>query len=126
MADAETTKPQQRGLVMWKPGQSGNPAGRPKGTRHKLGETFLGDLMEDWETHGQVAIAEMREKNPGDYVKVVASIVPKEIHHTVEDYGTLDDDDLHARLRAAVARLNRGKDAGGGSRAQGEPLTLPH
>ena len=31
------------------PGQSGNPAGRPKGARSKLGETFLKALAEDFD-----------------------------------------------------------------------------
>ncbi|HWX50544.1 MAG TPA: DUF5681 domain-containing protein [Roseomonas sp.] len=33
-ADAESTKPKQRGRP-FEPGQSGNPNGRPKGARHK-------------------------------------------------------------------------------------------
>jgi hypothetical protein len=62
----------------WEPGQSGNPAGRPKGARSKLGETFLQALLTDFAEHGVKAIEDMRGKNPGDYVKVVASILPKE------------------------------------------------
>lgn len=34
MADAETTRPKQRGRP-WPKGQSGNPAGRPPGSRHE-------------------------------------------------------------------------------------------
>jgi Family of unknown function (DUF5681) len=30
---------------IWKPGQSGNPAGRPKGARSKLGESFLVGML---------------------------------------------------------------------------------
>ena len=33
----------------FKPGQSGNPRGRPKGSRHKLSERFFAELCEDWE-----------------------------------------------------------------------------
>ncbi|WP_458193262.1 DUF5681 domain-containing protein [Bradyrhizobium sp. UFLA05-153] len=28
----------------WPPGQSGNPAGRPRGSRSKLSESFLSDF----------------------------------------------------------------------------------
>lgn len=45
MTDAETTTGHQRGRP-FQPGQSGNPAGRPKGARHKA--TILAEkLMQD-------------------------------------------------------------------------------
>lgn len=68
----------------WQPGQSGNPAGRPKGARSKLGEAFIDALLADWGDNGIQAIKDMREDRPGDYVKVVASILPKEIEHSGE------------------------------------------
>lgn len=75
---AEVTAPKQRG-VPFQPGQSGNPAGRPKGARSKLGEKFLEDLLASWETSGVAAIAKVIEEKPDQYLKVVASILPKEI-----------------------------------------------
>jgi hypothetical protein len=74
----DNTGPKQA-ETQFKPGQSGNPAGRPKGARSKLGEAFLKELLTDWEEHGAKAIQDMRDDKPGDYVKVVASILPKEI-----------------------------------------------
>ena len=38
------------------PGESGNPNGRPKGSKHELGESFLSDLAAHWREHGQEAI----------------------------------------------------------------------
>ena len=62
----------------FQPGQSGNPAGRPRGARAKLGEAFLTAVLADWEAKGSAALAELREQKPADYVKLVASILPRE------------------------------------------------
>lgn len=53
--------------------------GRPKGARSKLGEAFLEALHEDFQKHGVATIAEVRETKPDQYLKVVASILPKEL-----------------------------------------------
>lgn len=120
-----------RGLVApWQPGQSGNPAGRPKGARSKLGEKFVSDLLSDWETNGIKAISDMREKSPTDYCKVVAAVIPKEVHHTVEDYDELSDDQLAEQFAAVAARLASSTEAGGRIRAALEDErgkgSLPH
>ena len=60
----------------------GNP-GRPKGARSKLGEAFLEALLEDFTEHGVAAIVKVRDEKPDQYLKVVASILPKEIQAEV-------------------------------------------
>ena len=62
----------------WQPGQSGNPAGRPKGARNKLTEDFFKALMEDFEENGVKAIQLMRAERPGDYAKMIAALQTKE------------------------------------------------
>ena len=82
MENAEVTASDQQKRVVgvpFKPGQSGNPAGRPKGARAKLGEAFIDALLNDWNSNGVKAIIDMRDERPGDYVKIIASILPKEI-----------------------------------------------
>lgn len=56
----------------------GNP-GRPKGSRNKLGEAFIEAMYEDFQEHGVAAIEKVRTEKPDQYLKVVASILPKEI-----------------------------------------------
>ena len=84
----------------WKPGQSGNPAGRPKGSRHKLSEEFIRALAEDFENHGAAAIVKMREDRPGDYIRVIASLMPKEATLTINQFDELTDEQLYARFSA--------------------------
>ena len=63
----------------WKPGQSGNPAGRPKGARSRLSEDFFKALQADFETHGLAAIVSMRTERPNEYVKAIVALQTKEI-----------------------------------------------
>ena len=82
----------------WKPGQSGNPAGRPKGSRHKLSEDFIRAMAEDFENHGKDAIVKMREDRPGDYIRVIASLMPKDLNLNVNEYEHWTDEQLADRL----------------------------
>ena len=62
----------------FKPGRSGNPNGRPRGSRHKLSEQVLADLAADFEENGADAIRRVRETDPTAYVRIIASLLPKQ------------------------------------------------
>lgn len=62
---------------LWKPGQSGNPAGRPKSARSRLSEAFLKALADDFEVNGIEAIKAGRDKDPNAYLRTVAALQPK-------------------------------------------------
>ena len=78
------TEKKLRNLVPFKPGQSGNPKGRPKGARNRLGTQFLEALEVDFNQFGPQAIALVREKKPEVYMRVVADLLPKEANINVE------------------------------------------
>ena len=59
----------------FKPGNTG----RPTGARNRLGEKFLEDMLAAWNDKGISAIERVIIERPQDFLKVVASILPKEI-----------------------------------------------
>jgi hypothetical protein len=64
-------------MPAWKPGQSGNPAGRPLGARNRYSEDYINDFHDVWRTHGKKAIQKLAAKRPGDFVKIGATILSK-------------------------------------------------
>ncbi len=73
------TAPEHLREYCWKPGESGNPNGRPKSARSRLSESFLKALADDFDANGVEAVIAAREKNPGEYLRVVAALQPKQV-----------------------------------------------
>jgi hypothetical protein len=97
----------------------GNP-GKPKGSRHALGEAFVKALHDDFVEHGEAVIQAVRTEKPDQYMKVVASLLPKEFK--IETTSDLTDEQLDARIRTlanlvevGIAEPARGAEASEGS-----------
>jgi hypothetical protein len=103
MSETEVTAEKQRLGHLFKPGVSGNPSGRPRGSRNRLADSFVADLRDCWELHGRDALERVARDEPATLLKVVASLMPRDIDVNVTaeiSVGTFAE-----QFRAACAML---------------------
>lgn len=95
--------------------------GRPKGSRNKLGEAFIQDFYEVWQEHGKQALLDTRKQDPATFVRVAASILPKEINlnegessleRILEQYSIEELDNLITGLTALGASQHTNTNKG--------------
>ena len=100
-------------MPAWQPGQSGNPAGRKLGSRNRLGEDFLAKLRADFEADGGAVIEQCRKDKPEVYLRVVASVLPKQIRGDLPEIDLGDTStakgtaEAFTRIIAAVSDARR-------------------
>jgi hypothetical protein len=76
--------------------------GRKKGSRNRLTETFLAAIESDFAEHGPDALAKLRDDDPAAYLRIVASLVPRDLilkREQAEDYSDLGLDELEDILK---------------------------
>lgn len=77
-----------------------------KGTRDKLSKDFLAAMSADFAEHGVKVIETVRIERPADYLKVVASLQPKEVE-IVTPESALSDEQVELLYQAFLARLQK-------------------
>jgi len=110
-------------------GASGNLAGRPLGARTRFSESFMQDVLAEWQEHGRQALIDFREGNAENFVKLMASLLPKNVNLKVNELDDLTDEQLMRQLAAVrqdLARAGIDPLAGAdGPQAPGSTLLLP-
>jgi len=109
---ASPQKPDGRGLqpgsksTYFAVGNNANPGGKPAKSRNRLQGTFLRTLADDFEVNGKQAIVTMRLEKPAEYIKVIASLMPKEVEITTTPLDEMTDDQIDQALAALKQLAN--------------------
>jgi hypothetical protein len=85
-----------RELTQFKPGQSGNPRGRPQGSRNKLTEEFTHSLCKAWVTYGEAALQTAAMTEPMQFCEMIARLMPRDVEVTIAHVKAerMSDDEL--------------------------------
>lgn len=107
--------------IPFQPGNNANPAGRPKGSRNKLGEAFIAALHDDFKINGIAVIAKVRDERPHEYLKVVASLLPKQVEIKESAFDGLSDEDIAVLISLAGSALPVSDEGAIGTDIAGKP-----
>ena len=96
-------------LKPWKPGQSGNPAGKPPGTRHAFSQGFIRDFALVWAEEGLEAVRKVAKKSPEAFVAIAASTCPNDVRLTLEQAIPAGMSlDAYSLMREVIAAIREG------------------
>lgn len=70
--------------TQFKPGISGNPAGRHIGARSRFTDAFFEEVLASWQNHGKAAIEWVATNDRALFVQVCAALVPRNIKAELE------------------------------------------
>jgi hypothetical protein len=95
-------------------GKSGNPNGRPRGSRSRITEAFLRDFEEEWRESGAGALKRLAENSPDKFAQIAASLLPKqvEVERPLEQ---MADEELGAALAYVEQRIRELRETTAGT-----------
>jgi hypothetical protein len=110
--------------------QKGQPksGGRRKGTRDRISTALLEAIAADFEEHGAEAVKIARIERPVEYLRVVASLLPREFEITDNRLTDITDEELDVFIEYAKRQLTLSviRDVEGREEptTDGEPIKL--
>ncbi|MER8786251.1 hypothetical protein NKH71_00030 [Mesorhizobium sp. M0983] len=75
------------------------PGKRTKRAKKTLADGFLEAIRADFRAHGAGVIAEVRAEKPDQYLKLVLSVLPKDLSVNINNLDALSDDEIRQRIR---------------------------
>jgi hypothetical protein len=80
--------------------------GRPVGSRVKLEEVFVADMVEAWKLYGKEALERTAQKEPSKFAQIAASVLPKQTQNTrIHKLELMTDRELAELLEATDAQI---------------------
>src|SRR5262249_23347862 len=95
-------------MALFEKGQPGK-GGRRKGSRDRISTALLEAIAKDFEEFGEEAVKIARVEKPVEYLRIVASLLPKEFEIVDSRLHDITDEELDASLLRADLRSRNGR-----------------
>lgn len=112
MADEAAEPKRGRARPARRKSAGSTPLRKPRArTKKTLGDDFLAAVRADFRAHGAGVIAEVRADKPDQYLKIVLSVLPRDLHVSINQMDALSDEEIRSRIRALETILRPFLDA---------------
>jgi hypothetical protein len=85
--------------------KKGGGTGRRQGARNRISTALLVAFADDFEKFGEETVRITRVERPIEYLRIAASLLPKEFEFTDNRLGELSDEELDAVIAYARQRV---------------------
>lgn len=94
-------------------------SGGRAGARNAFSRTFMDVIAADFAQHGKDAVEMLRQERPHDYLKLLSTLLPKELPSDVPTVEDMTDDEFTSMLNAVRSLVTaRGSEPGGDDSAR--------